>query len=337
MRVIAADATGMERDQRASSSPPPVKVVQISSADSDDSRAERPSRPHPHSARSAKTLITNRATVGPQQSLTKTQKWFMSARYLKLFFGTFLGVLALFISSYEGADEYLYGSNWEREWLWWIVAVPFYLFAAIYFARFVGSFLMRIWIWEIVNSPWVHGAVITLLTGILSEETADLLFAAALAKPAVVQAASTLTANVISSHQVQDACVNTVQGTLLSPKVHDAVVTSAQRLLKKPGLHQATADFIGDEVFTDPIARQAARIIQSEDVGEAVIGLMQQVLEDQEIRLVIKRRAESVAGDAELFVAGRRGLCEAMMGPPRPHADSTGSTSSSCLATIMRT
>lgn len=257
----------------------------------------------------------------------------MDTRYLKLFFGTFLGVLALFIWSYEGADEFLYGSNWEREWLWWLVAVPFYLFATIYFARFVGSFLMRVWIWEIVNSPWVHGAVITLMTGILSEETADLLFAAVLSKPAVVQAASAMTSNVISSKDVQDACEKTVQGTLLSLKVHDAVVASAQRLLKKPGLHQATAEFIGDEIFVEPIARQAARIVQNNEVGEAVTDLMQQVLEDQEVRTVIKRRAESVAGDAELFTAGRRGLCESMIGPPS--AD-TGSTSS-CMATLIST
>lgn len=317
----------MKEDQRESTSVPNVNSVRIVSAACEDSRTDHPERGR-SAGPSGKSAATNRPTVGQAQSLTKTQLWFVSAQNLKLLFGTVLGVLALFISSYEGADDYLYGPNWEREWLWWLVSVPFYLFAAIYFARFVGSFLMRIWIWEIVNSPWVHGAVITLLTGVLSEETADLLFEAVLAKPAVVQAVSALTASVITSDQVQDACVNTVQGTLLSPNVHDAVVTSAERLLKKPGLHHAMAGFIGNEVFVGPVAKQAARVVQSDEVGEAVIGLMQRVLEHQDIRGVIKRRAESMAGDAELFTAGRRGLREAIMGAPSdPDPNSAASTS----------
>lgn len=309
---------------------PPVKTVQVAHLASNDSRADLPDRPYPLSAQAAPPGKTSRGTT-IQHPLTKTEKWFVDTRYLKLFFGTFLGAVALFISSYEGADEFLYGPNWEREWLWWLVAVPFYLFAAIYFARFVGSFLMRVWIWETVNSPWVHGAVITLMAGILSEDTVDLLFTAVLSKPAVVEAASEMTSSVISSKQVQESCIKTVEGTLLSPKVHDAVVASAQSLLKKPDLHQATADLLGDEIFVEPIAKQAVRIVQDDELSEAVIDLMQQVLEDQEVRSIIKRRAESVAGDAELFTAGRRGLCESLLGPRSADAGS----SSSCMATLM--
>lgn len=281
------------------------------------------------SGHSAKTAATNRSTLA-HQPLTKTEKWIVSRYKLKLLMAMVLGALALFVSSYDGMDAHLYGANSEREWLWWVVAVPFYVFVAIYFARFVGSYLMRVWLWEIVNSPWVHGAIITLLSGILSEDAADDLFAAALSKPAVVGSASTLTASVITSQPVQEACVGTVVGTLLSTKVADAVVVSAERLLRKPRLQYAMAGFVGNDEFVEPIATQAARILRSEEVACATVGIMERVLEDRDVRSVIKRRAESVAGDAELFTAGRRGLYQALMGRPRRVLDREDTGSTSC-------
>jgi len=292
-----------------------VHIVSVASVDSVD--PVEPGMESRAAKQSGKTFVSL-ATAGHHE-LTENEKWFLSARYLKLAFGTALGVLALFVSSYEGLDVL-----WEREWIWWVVAVPFYVFAAIFFARFVGSYLMRIWTWEIVNSPWVHGAVITLLTGVLSEESADELFAAQLTKPVMVEATSTLTSDVISSLPVQNACVNTVVTTLLSATVLDAVVTSSERLLQDPRLQNAIAGLIGNEAFVEPVAKQAARIVESEEMGHAVVTLMQQVLEDQAVRSVIKRRAESVAGDPELFTAGRRGFCEALIGPSS--AQATGNT-----------
>lgn len=275
----------------------------------------------------APSVSSCRATVGLQHPpLTEREAWFLSARYFKLGIGTTLGALALFLSSNDGLNKYLYGADWERAWIWWTVTVPFYLFCTIYFTRFVGSYLMRIWMWEIVNSPWVHEAVITLLAGILSEDTADDLLTAALAKPAVVEGVSTLTAALINSDAVQGASVQTVIGVLTSPKVQDAAVTSTERLLADPGLMHALADLLGNETFAAPVARQVARIMENEELGSALIGFVQRMLEHQGVRDVMKRRAKSMAGDAELFSAGRKGLWESMVGPGSADGSADGPT-----------
>lgn len=261
-------------------------------------------------------MYSCRATVGHHQvPLTKREVWFLNARYLKLGIGTTLGAFALFLSSNDGLNATLYGAEWERAWIWWTVTVPFYLFCTIYFTRFVGSYLMRIWMWEIVNSPWVHEAVITLLAGILSEESADDLLMSALSKPAVVEGISLLTSALINSDAVQSASVHTVIGVLVSPKVQDAAVTSTERLLADQGLISALAELLGSEAFAKPVARQLARIMENEELAAALVGFTRQILEHRDMRDVIKRRAKSMAGDAELFNAGRKGIWESMAGP----------------------
>lgn len=275
-------------------------------------KASRFSSPSSHS------VSSRRATVGVQHPLTDREAWFLSARYLKLGIGTTLGALALFLSSNERLNKYLYGPDWERAWIWWTITVPFYLFCTIYFTRFVGSYLMRIWMWEIVNSPWVHEAVITLLAGIFSEDSADDLLTAALAKPTVVEGVSTLTAALINSDAVQGASINTVIGVLLSPRVQDAAVMSVERLLADRGLIRALASLLGNEKFAAPVARQIARIMENEELASALISFVQQMLEHQDVRDVMKRRAKSVAGDAELYGAASQGLWESVVGRRDP-------------------
>lgn len=320
-----AVASSTEYDSQGSAAPAHMKSVRFATTARNDTHQCRREKARAFvtsshlsfrggSLFSIPSIFSSRSTIGRQHSLfvAKTKKWYLSARYFKLFIGTFLGVLALFVSSYRDADDSIYGRSLERKWLWWCVAVPFNLFAATYFARFAGSFLMRIWIWELVNSPWVHEAFVSLWAGVLSEEAADMLFVSVLAKPVVPEATSTLTAAVVSCHDVQEACAHAVQMTLQSPEVDNAAAMFAIRLLEKPGLRRATAGFIGNEALVDPLSSQVARVVKSEEVGRSVASFLERVLEDQKVRRIIKRRAESVVRDAEVFSAGKQGLCEAM-------------------------
>merc|ERR1712107_195250 len=97
------------------------------------------------------------------------------------------------------------GEDWEREWLWWIVFVPVYLICGIMFARFVGTFLLRMWTQDIVSSKFTHETVATLLQGILNEPQVTDSLAASMKQDTLITAASSLVGGVLRNSEVQQS------------------------------------------------------------------------------------------------------------------------------------
>jgi len=224
------------------------------------------------------------------------------------------GVVAVYVHSSSRMSEWLFGRQWERSWLWWCVAVPMYVYLAIYFARFLGSYLVRTWLKEISESPLTHRAMVTMIKGIVEdEEFADIL-AGFLDRDAVVDSISGLTAAILSSPDVRNAAAGTTASVILDERVTDAGIEASVAAMQSPKLHESVEGLLQRKELTAPLAMQVARILDDSEVREAAAGLIHGVLDDDEVKDVMHLRAASIVGDKEVVEAGRKGFVDAFFG-----------------------
>jgi len=224
------------------------------------------------------------------------------------------GVVAVYVHSSSSFSAWLFGKDWNESWLWWCIAVPMYVYLAIYFTRYLGSYLARTWLREISESPIIHRALVTLVKGIFEEPEFGETLAGFLDQDIVVDSVASLTAAILSSSGVHHAAAGATASVLTDRHVLEATIEASTTAMRDEKLLAGVEELMGRKEFASPLAEQVARLMDDQQVHEAAAGLVHELLEDTSIKEVLHRRAASLIGDAALVEAGRKGLVGAMFG-----------------------
>lgn len=271
--------------------------------------ARRPSKLH------TVTLAQRHLTETLADVFCRKKRWQLIAAIL-------CGAVAVYVHASSWMSQTLFGKNWERSWLWWCVAVPIDVCLAIYFTRFVGSFVGRIWLQEISESAVTRQAIIALLTGLVRDARVPGLVTALLEHDQVVGAARGLTAGVLRCPGVREAAAGAMASVLSSPETQDATAEAACAVMQRPRLVGAVEALLDSQQLARPLAGQVARLLDDNRVQSAVSRLMHEVLQDDDVREVLHHRAVSLMGDKNVYEAGRKGVAAAMF--PSRYGDSGG-------------
>lgn len=230
----------------------------------------------------------------------------------KLALSFLLGVLAMYLQSSASMREKLLGpDNDTHAFIWWLCYVPMYVGIGLYFFRYFGAFLARVWIRDVCRSKVVQRSAVTFAAGILEDERLPGLLNATLSQGGLVAGAA-----------------NLATGVARAPGLHRAVGHAIRQIAS-----EAAADFVktaeADEVdlenraVEDALAGHLAALFSRHrpEIAGAVAGLMQDVLQEPAlVKQVDEKVRNTVAGtvaDPALYQGIRKGIGQAV---PRPES-----------------
>jgi len=235
-----------------------------------------------------------------------------SRRSVHLVLSTLLGVIGVYIWNSKYWSEKLFGENWQDSWEWWLIAVPLYIYIGIYFARYVGSFLVQTWAKEISQSPITHKVLVNLAGGVLRDPAIPALLASVMDQEIVRSSMCDVTTTVLSSPQVQDATALTSAAVLRHPCTLEASAAAAGRLMRNPQLPLDLEACLDSTETSRIVTKQVCKLLQNDDVAEAATDFLQNLLSNPVTSQVMKDRAVSFIQDPKIFRAGGYGLVESL-------------------------
>lgn len=259
-----------------------------------------------------------------EEPLTIRQHWQRRKPIVGLVIGLLLAVVTIYLHSSVYIRQALYGkSGNENVYLWYLIMVPSYTLTFIFGTRFVGSYVVGVWVKEIVNSQFVHRSVLRLTENIVMDDRMPAIIAGFLMEPQIIGAASRIVAKVTREEKVQNAASTMVSSVLQHQVVLDAATSTAERVLQAKEMRDCTADLLRDQSLAKPLASQVARVLEQPLMVDAVTVFMQSIMEDASVRQEIKSRARSIAADPDLYSATRKGLYDAATGRRSEAEDSS--------------
>jgi len=256
--------------------------------------------------------IQTEVTAGPVRLVDNLLNLFCRKKRWQLIAAVLCGVVAVYTQASSWMSQTLFGANWERSWLWWFVAVPIDVCLAIFFTRFVGSFLGRIWLREISESTITRQAIITLLSGLVQDTRVPELLTALLRHDVVMGSLCQLTASVLQSSEVRKAAAATTASVLGSEATQEATVQATTSIMSNPRLASDMEALLDAKELGRPLAGQVSRLLDDSRVRHSVTELMREVLQDSNVKEVLHVRAVSLMGDRKVYEAGRQGVAAAM-------------------------
>eukprot|EP00928_Gymnodinium_smaydae_P055553 TRINITY_DN39067_c0_g1_i1.p1 TRINITY_DN39067_c0_g1~~TRINITY_DN39067_c0_g1_i1.p1 ORF type:complete len:335 (-),score=52.42 TRINITY_DN39067_c0_g1_i1:162-1166(-) len=242
------------------------------------------------------------------------QLWsnFLHRGHLQFCIALFFASFTVYVHSSTSWSYLLFGEDRLNSLTYWFIAVPIYIFLAIYFLRFLGSFLMRIWLREVSESVRLREAAIKMAAGLIQDARVPALFAKLMQSPTIVCALSELTAAVLDSAEVQAASSQTTAAVVSSRQVQEATASSCCTLLAHPRLLEETRRAVECELRSDRLdsllATRVAGILTDARLEQACARLVSDLLENHDLRRGLRKRAASVAGDPAVIGASCRSL-----------------------------
>jgi len=251
---------------------------------------------------------------------------------------TVLGVIGVYTWNSDKMSIALFGEHWQDSYVWWLMAVPLYIYVGIYFARYVGSFLARTWAKEISKSSVTHKAVVELARGVLSDPATPALLASVINHETVQNSIRDVTATLLSSPQVQHAASLSSAAVLQHPATLEAAATATGSMLKNPQLAQDLEACLDSSEMTAFVATQVCELLQNQKVADAAADFLHDLFSKPQASQVLKDRAVSIIQDPKVYRAGGRGLVESLnfgaiprcFGSPTSNASSLNDHVPSC-------
>lgn len=236
----------------------------------------------------------------------------LSRGIVPLFGAVLCGIFAIYLNSFPGWSVKYFGDGPVNTIVWTVVTVPCYTYLAIFFVRFLGSYLARAWLREVSQSTALREATIYFCAGIVKDARVPALFANFTQQPTIVCALNELTLGLLEDKRMQAAASSFVAGVLASPSTRDAAAGAMQELLIRPELHRSMAATLGADVLAQPLAQQITRVLQDERVGGACVDMLTRILEDVNVKQTLHARTASLLHDKKVLRAGCSGVRDAI-------------------------
>lgn len=257
----------------------------------------------------------------------RTCKRAYESKWLRLALGFVFCVVTLVLHSNHHLQELLYGKELENEYLWYVTMVPAYSLTFVLTVKFCGSFLLAVWVRELVESDFVVESIVTLLANLMTQDRkmpevtdahghrrTEHLVGHLMEQPTVVAAATFMVASVTSSTDVHAGAASLVAGTMRSDVVFDSVMHAAGAITGNVRLRRQIANLLDDRRLAPAVAEQLHDVLASPTVHEGVVKFVERLVVQEQIREAIKIRTKSVMADPELYRAGGKGMYIDMFG-----------------------
>lgn len=232
----------------------------------------------------------------------------------QLIAATFCGALAIWLHASSHASTWLFpGSNWEKSWVWWLVAVPLDVSLVIFFTRYLASFLFRVWLRDLADSMIIREAIVKVLSGIVEDKRFHSTVANLLEADEVVRGVSGLICGVVGNPGVHQALSSAVAGVVQSDTTADASLQCLSGALRHEHVIAEVECFLSSLEVGNVCTLQFTRILEDDRVREACAGLIHSLAGDDQVRGVLHQRAVSFLQDAKLYQAGGQGFRTAIL------------------------
>jgi hypothetical protein len=222
----------------------------------------------------------------------------------KLFFAFILGVSALYVENSAKLRQQLLGdSAGTHSAIWWFACIPVYVAMGIYFLRFFGAYLIRVWVMDVCSSKVVQQSAVTFAAGILEDERLPHVINSALSQDGLVAGLSHIAAGVVRSAELRRALAHTTRHAALeaATSLDRHATADASRELEKGALEVA-------------LARQATALFgrYRTEISSAVAGVMHDVLREEtltdEFDKKLKKTLAGTVADPALYRGIKEGI-----------------------------
>lgn len=238
---------------------------------------------------------------------------FVRKKRWQLIAATLCGALAIWVHASSHVSTWLFGGNaWEKSWVWWLIAVPIDVGLVIFFARYLASFLFRVWLRDLSESLVLKETLVKVCSGIAEDERFRSTVAGFFGTEEVLRGVSALVSGVICNPGVRQALTSSVAGVLQSDTTADATSQCISETLRHEIMIAEAERFLSSQEVANAVTLQFARILENGHVREACAGLIQDVCRDDQVRGVVHQRAMSFLQDGGLYRAGGQGFKSAI-------------------------
>jgi len=248
----------------------------------------------------------------PASLTDRLAELFCRKKRWQLIAATFCGALAIWVHASSHASTWLFGGDWEREWVWWLVAVPLDVSLVIFFTRYLASFLFRVWLRDLSESAIIRDTMVKVFSGIAEDTRFQNTVASVLEADEVVRGVSGLICGVMNNPEVHQALASSVAGVLKSDTTAQATFKCASTALQHESVLAVAESFLSSQEVGNALAVNFARVLEDASVREASSGLIHSMLRDEEVRGVLHQRAVSFLQDGKMYRAGGQGFKSAI-------------------------
>lgn len=308
----------MRGSQLSEDSPPMIAGVFTG-----DSQRSQPSRRSPDASLAARAISAASVSMAVSQvarapaSLTnRLLDMFCRKKRWQVIAATLCGALAIWVHASSHASQWLFGangSNWEKSWVWWLIAVPLDVSLVIFFARYLASFLFRVWLRDLADSLIIRETIVKVFSGIVEDKRFHSTVASLLEADEVVRGVSSLVCGVMGNPGVHQALSSAVAGILQSGTTADASLQCLSGALRHEHVMAEVECFLNSQEVGNVCTLQFARVLEDDRVREACAGLINSLAGDDQVRGVLHQRAVSFLRDGKLYQAGGQGFKSAIL------------------------
>jgi len=253
-----------------------------------------------------------RATKVPAALINRFADWFCRKKQWQLIAATFCGALAIWVHASSDVSEWLFGNDWSQSWVWWLVAVPLDVSLLIFFTRYLASFVFRIWLRDISESPVIRETFAKVCSGMIEDTQFKSTVANLLADDDVARGVSGLISGVMNNPGVQQAIALSLAGIVTSKTTADAVLQCTSGALRHENVRAEAERFLSSQEVGRALTLNFARVLEDDAVREASAGAVLSILRDDQVGGVLHQQAMSFLQDGKLYQAGGQGFKSAM-------------------------